>query len=100
MSKIQPLFRIFRRSRRGLAAIAIAALFAPAPAQVGSSSITGVVRDASQSPIPGADIKIIHTQSGVITNAVTNETGAYRVNSILPGTYRIEASAQGFDTVV
>jgi len=96
------LFPIFRRSwGTGLiAALAVTLLLTPARAQVGSGSITGVVRDSTQAPIPGAAIKIINAQSGVITNVVTNETGGYRVNSILPGTYRIEASAPGFDTVV
>lgn len=68
--------------------------------QVGTASITGVVRDASQSPIPQSAVKIVNSESGVVTNVVTNETGAYRVNSILPGTYLVEASAAGFDTAV
>src|SRR3989442_1619566 len=68
--------------------------------QSGSGSITGVVKDASQAPIPNAAVKIVNAQSGVTTKGVSNEAGAYRVNSILPGTYRIEASAPGFDTVV
>jgi hypothetical protein len=68
--------------------------------QAGSGSITGVVRDASEAPVPQSAIKIVNSESGVVTNVVTNETGAYRVNSILPGTYRVEASAPGFDTVV
>ncbi len=68
--------------------------------QVGSGSITGVVRDASQSPVPQSAIKLVNSESGVVTNVVTNETGAYRVNSILPGIYRVEASASGFDTSV
>jgi len=66
----------------------------------GSASITGVVRDATQSAIPSATIKIVNAQSGVATNAVSNEAGAYRVNSIIPGAYRIEASAPSFDTLV
>src|SRR5215211_7267102 len=66
----------------------------------GSASITGVVRDATLAAIPSATIKIINAQSGVATNAVSNEAGAYRVNSIIPGTYRIEASAPSFDTLV
>ncbi|MEO8127908.1 MAG: carboxypeptidase-like regulatory domain-containing protein, partial [Bryobacteraceae bacterium] len=68
--------------------------------QTGSGNITGVVRDASQSPVPQSAIKVVNSESGVVTNVVTNETGAYRVNSILPGTYRVEASAAGFDTAV
>src|SRR6266481_4291647 len=100
-SIIQSFFAIFRHSQRLTgAAVAFILVLPPAYGQVGSGSITGVVRDSTQSPIPGAGIKIINAQSGVITNAATNETGGYRVNSLLPGTYRIEASAQGFDTVV
>src|ERR1700732_2651041 len=68
--------------------------------QVGSGSITGVVRDRTQSPIPNAAIRIINSESGVATDAISNDTGGYRVNSILPGTYRIEASAPAFDKVV
>ena len=68
--------------------------------QSGSGSITGVVKDASQAPVPNAAVKIVNSQSGVTTKAVSNDAGAYRVNSILPGTYRIEASAPGFDTLV
>src|SRR6266851_9532129 len=66
----------------------------------GSASITGVVTDASQAPIPSATVKIVNEQSGVTTNAVSNEVGAYRVNSIQPGTYRIEAVATGFNPIV
>src|SRR5437016_2910680 len=66
----------------------------------GSGSVTGVVKDASQAPVPSAAVKIVNTQSGVATNVVSNDAGAYRVNSILPGMYQIEASAPGFDTLV
>src|SRR5437867_13299120 len=68
--------------------------------QVGSGSITGVIRDATQSAIPNAAIKVINTQSGVRANAVSNATGAYRVNALLPGSYRIEATVSGFSPVI
>ncbi len=62
----------------------------------GTGSITGVVRDATQSAIPSVSITITNTQTGVSTDVISNEAGAYRVNSILPGTYRIEATLPGF----
>src|SRR6266436_8923073 len=62
----------------------------------GTGSITGVVRDATQSAIPSVSITITNTQTGVSTDVSSNEAGAYRVNSILPGTYRIEATLPGF----
>src|SRR5262245_13536908 len=66
----------------------------------GSGSITGVVRDSTQAAIPSVAVKIVNTQSGVVTNIVTNETGSYRANSVSPGIYRIEASLPGFTTAV
>src|SRR4051812_22098804 len=67
-------------------------------AQVGSSTITGEVRDATEAAVAGARVKVINTQSGVTTELVTNEAGAYRANSILPGVYTVTASAPGFET--
>ena len=66
-------------------------------AQVGSGTITGVVRDASHAPIAGSVVKIVNSTSGVSLQALTNETGTYRVSSLLPGTYSVEAAAPGFE---
>lgn len=68
--------------------------------QTGTGSITGIVRDVTESAIPGAAVRIVNTDSGVTNTAASNQEGFFRVNSILPGTYRIEASAPGFQTVV
>ena len=68
--------------------------------QVGSGSITGVVKDATDAPIAGAIVRVVNADSGASVSAQTNETGAYRVNALLPGPYRIEAEAQGFDKLV
>src|SRR5437016_5509228 len=66
----------------------------------GSASITGVVRDVTQSAIPSVSVQITHVQTGVSTTVLTNETGAYRANSLPPGTYRIEATLPGFSAAV
>src|SRR5437016_9389050 len=66
----------------------------------GSGNITGVVRDATQSAIPSVSVQITDVQTGVGTTVLTNETGAYRVNSIPPGTYRIEATLPGFSPAI
>jgi hypothetical protein len=68
--------------------------------QAGSGTITGVVRDRSESGIPAASIKVVNVETGVATAAVTNEAGAFRVSALLPGQYRAEASASAFDTQV
>ena len=66
-------------------------------AQVGTVSITGVVRDATSAPVPHAVIKVVNTESGVAATVETNDSGGYWVGSLLPGTYRVEAQAAGFD---
>ena len=53
-------------SRHLLSTALLAALVAaPLAAQVGTASLTGVVSDATDSPIPGAALKIVNTESGV-----------------------------------
>src|SRR5664280_1765591 len=69
-------------------------------AQVGSGTITGVVKDASLAPIDHASVRVVNANSGAVAAVVTNETGAYRVSSLLPGPYQVEASAPGFDTAL
>jgi hypothetical protein len=64
----------------------------------GSGSITGVIRDETQSAIPSVAVKITNVQTGVLSEAVSNEAGAYRMNSVPPGTYHIEAALPGFST--
>jgi len=69
-------------------------------AQLGSGTIAGVVRDATQSPVPRAKVRVTNSESGVSTDVLTNDTGAYRANSILPGVYNVQATAPGFEVVV
>jgi hypothetical protein len=68
-----------------------------AVAQTGTSSVTGVVTDATTSPIPDAEIVLINQESGARLVTRTNESGSYRFASLLPGTYTIESQAAGFE---
>ena len=65
-------------------------------AQGGNSTISGIVRDASESAVPTAQIKIVNVETGVQSHTVTNSAGLYRAGALVPGTYRIEADAVGF----
>jgi hypothetical protein len=93
---------MFRRVFTFTAAAVLAAALAPAIslAQTGSSTITGVVRDSTDAQLPGVVIKIINEATAVVIETVTNEEGLYRASSLLPGTYRVEASLDGFETGV
>jgi hypothetical protein len=68
-------------------------------AQSGNSTISGTVKDATSAAVPGARIKIVNVDSGVRFDTVTNEAGLYRVGALVPGRYRVEVDATGFDPV-
>jgi hypothetical protein len=62
------------------------------------TSVTGVVTDPSGGVVPGATITIVNTQTGGQREAVSNETGAYTISQVLPGTYVLTAKKAGFTT--
>ena len=69
-------------------------------AQSTSASVGGFVQDPSQAFIPGVTVTATNTQTGVVTKAVTNESGTYNIPALLPGTYRLTAELPGFKTQV
>src|SRR5215471_8381242 len=69
-------------------------------AQSTNAAVGGLVQDASQAYIPGVTVTATNTQTGVITTAVSNESGAYNIPSLLPGTYKLTAELPGFKTQV
>jgi hypothetical protein len=60
------------------------------------AGITGTVTDSSGAVIPNANVTITNEATGVTNKAVTNGAGTYRVIGLLPGTYRINVEAPGF----
>src|ERR1700686_3921917 len=71
-----------------------------AAAQSGTSTISGIVNDPTGSPVPAAKIKIVNEQTGSSINLETNQAGLYRAGSLVPGVYRLEIEASGFEKVV
>lgn len=71
-----------------------------AAAQTGSSSLSGTAKDGTGAALPSARIKVVNEQTGIAANTVTNETGAFRVGSLLPGIYRVEVETEGFQKLV
>jgi Carboxypeptidase regulatory-like domain/TonB dependent receptor len=69
-------------------------------AQVESGTINGVVLDNSGAVISGARVTITHTATSQVRTTVTNASGEYSVPFLAPGTYDVEASKDGFATVV
>jgi Carboxypeptidase regulatory-like domain len=69
-------------------------------AQSSNAAVGGFVQDPSQAYIPGVTVTATNTQTGVSVSAVTNESGAYNIPSLLPGKYKISAELPGFRTQV
>jgi hypothetical protein len=80
----------------GLAALATDIVHA----QAGNSAITGNVNDATGAALPHVDVAIVNENTGASVRTRTNDAGMYRVNSLLPGSYRIEAGLTGFDKLI
>ena len=68
--------------------------------QTTNATLGGTVSDATGALIPGVNVTATNTQTGIISTALTNESGAYQFASIQPGTYKITAELQGFQTQV
>jgi hypothetical protein len=68
-----------------------------AHAQAVFGSIVGTVTDPTGAVIPNATVIVTDTNKGVSQNVVTNATGDFTVSRLIPDTYSVKASAQGFE---
>ncbi len=60
------------------------------------SSVNGVVTDPSGAMIVGAKIVLSNVETGARRETTSNDAGRYLFPQVLPGPYRITASAPGF----
>jgi len=65
-----------------------------------AGEIRGTVTDASGAVVPGANVVILDTLTGVKTQIVTNAAGIYDALSLVPGDYSLTFGAAGFSTFV
>lgn len=79
----------------GIAAVVARAQTA-APAQAGSASVHGVVADPTGARIPGATVTITNALGVPVKSGVSNDSGAYAITGLAPGSYIVEADRSGF----
>ncbi len=65
----------------------------PLWAQTGS--LSGTVRDASQSPVGNATVSLSSPSTGFTRSAQTNEAGLYTFTYLQPGVYNLQATSAG-----
>ncbi|MBY0508503.1 MAG: TonB-dependent receptor [Bryobacteraceae bacterium] len=69
-------------------------------AQIGTSTMTGRVTDASGAIVPNCNVTVVQKATNFTSNTKTNEEGLYRVLSLQPGTYKVTFEAAGFKKTV
>ncbi|MBM3771130.1 MAG: carboxypeptidase regulatory-like domain-containing protein [Acidimicrobiia bacterium] len=63
------------------------------------TSMSGIVRDATEGVLPGVTITAVHVASGNTFTSVTDGAGLYRIPAMRVGIYRVTAELSGFSTV-
>jgi hypothetical protein len=67
---------------------------------VSTSQIKGTIQDTTGAAIPGAQVKLIQTETGAMRATVSGPDGAYLFPNLVIGQYRLEVSKDGFATFV
>jgi hypothetical protein len=67
---------------------------------VSGSQISGVVKDAAGAVLPGAEVRVTQTDTGMKRSVLTDGNGFYTIPSLPIGPYRMEVSAKGFNKYV
>jgi len=65
----------------------------------GNGNITGSVTDATGGVVPGATVVVTNTDTGVSRTVKADGAGIYNAPFLLPGHYKVEASAASFGKV-
>jgi Carboxypeptidase regulatory-like domain/TonB dependent receptor len=71
-----------------------------AHAQGETATITGTATDASGGAVAAAKIEATNTATNTSSSTVTDAAGRYKLADVPVGTYNIQASANGFKTVI
>src|SRR5271155_2037311 len=65
-------------------------------AQNANGALRGEIQDASSARVPGAKVIVQSTGSSITREAAANERGEFRIEGLLPGSYRVTVTAKGF----
>src|SRR5689334_14008002 len=87
-----------RRLTFTIASVLCLSLLIPVAAfsQTANGTITGTVTDASGAVIPGVTLDVKNTDTGVVFQTISTETGTYFAPNLPVGPYSITASLPGF----
>jgi len=69
-------------------------------AQTSNGSIIGAVTDTTGAAVVGATVTIVSADTGATRTGTTLTDGTYRIESVVPGTYKVTATSAGFAATV
>src|SRR5262245_22013890 len=67
---------------------------------VAGSQVPGIVRDTSGGALPGAEVTITNTNTGLMRTTFTGSDGTYALPNLPVGPYQLKVALQGFTTYV
>lgn len=85
-------------TRAALVAVVLAVVTASVPihSQIVSGTIVGTVADSTGAVIPGVSVSATNTATGLVRAADSDAQGNFSLPQLPPGTYSLNASAEGF----
>src|SRR5689334_2555946 len=78
---------------------AVVLMSGSASAQVLYGTVVGTVLDQSGAVIPNVKITITDKDTGLSRDVMSDEAGRYTIGNLLPSTYELKATTQGFRTL-
>ncbi len=83
-----------------LGALVLGLVFAPAMtlAAPSAGTVSGIVKDALERPLPGAQVRLEAADGRVMGGTTTDEKGRFAFTVLAPGTYALIAEKAGFET--
>ena len=64
------------------------------------AQISGTVKDSTGAVIPGVEVIVTNTDTGISRSTISGDDGSYTMPALPVGPYRLQASMQGFATYV
>jgi hypothetical protein len=68
-------------------------------AQSSKGAVAGTISDPTGATVGSAAVKITNTSTNITRETVTTADGAFRIDAVEPGAYRVEVSADGFKSI-
>jgi hypothetical protein len=92
--------KILRKAMRVVVCLSCAVLLLGFPlfSQINTGRILGTVTDQTGGVIASAMVTVTNSQTGVARNLVADDAGEYNAPNLIPGTYTVKVTANGFQT--